>query len=151
VRGFTLVETAMLLVSLVVISVVGNAAHRWMWDQAQLWVYRSTVQDVASTMRQMRFRALHAKRAFAIRIDSVARRLQLVSIEPKPDMRESLERTIWLPPGLEIAQAPARLLVSPSGDLPPTSILLEAPVFQRRFRVTTSPTGVVQLHEEPST
>ena len=150
-RSFTLFETVVLFLSLAVVSLMGGAAHRWMWEQAQLWSYRCTVQEIATTMRQMRFRAVHAKRAFSMRIDAAAKRLQLIALETNPVVQESLERTIWLPDGLEITQAPGRLFVSPTGELPTASILLEAPAFQRLFRVTTTPTGVIQLDEEPST
>ena len=150
-RSFTLLETVVFLLSIAVISLVGAAAHRWMWEQAKLWSYRCAVQEIATTMRQMRFRAVHAKRTFAMRIDAAAKRLQWVAMDTKPVVQESLERTIWLPDGLEIAQAPARLTVLPTGELPATSILLEAPVFQRLFRVRTGPGGIVQLNEEPST
>lgn len=150
-RAFTLTETVILVASLWLASLIGAKAHRWMWGQAELWGYRLTMQEVASTVRQMRYRAVNAKRTFTIRIDAEARRLQLIAVDPAPLTQESVERTIWLPPGLDIRQAPDQLTASPSGAIPLTSIILEAPAFQREFQLQTSPYGAVHLHEEPST
>jgi hypothetical protein len=150
-RSFTLVETVVLVLSLVAVSAIGNAAHRWMWSRAQLWGYRLTMQEVASTLRQMRVRAVNAHRTFTMRIDAAARRLQLLAAEESSMTPESVVRTIWLPKGLEILQAPPQLSASPSGAMPPVSIIVEAPAFQRAFQVQTSPSGAVRLHEEPST
>jgi len=150
-RAFTWTETAILIASIGLASLVGAKAHRWMWTQAELWGYRMTMQEVASTVRQMRFRAMNAQRTFTMRIDPAARRLQLMAIDATPMRQESVERTIWLPQGLDIRQAPEHLTASPTGVLPPISIIVEAPAFQREFQLRTSPSGVVSLHEEPST
>ena len=150
-RAFTLVETVILIASIGFVSLIGAGAHRWMWSQAELWGYRLTMQDVASTVRQMRYRALNAKRTFALRIDAAPRRLQFVTVDAPPVEQESVVRTIWLPPGLAIMQAPVLLTASPSGAMPRTSIVIEAPAFQREFQLRTSPSGTVHLHEEPST
>ena len=109
------------------------------------------MQEVASTVRQMRFRAVNARRAFTMCIDADARRLQLMAVGVSPMTPESVERTIWLPRGLDIMQAPDYLTASPSGVMPPVSIIVEAPAFQREFQLQTSPSGAVHLHEEPST
>lgn len=150
-RSFTLFETVILVASIGLVSLVGAGAHRWMWSHAELWGYRLTMQDVASTVRQMRYRALNAKRTFALRIDAATRRLQFVTVDAPPIEQESVVRTIWLPPGLDIMQAPKQLTASPSGAMPLTSIIIEAPAFQREFQLQTSPSGAVRLHEEPST
>ena len=150
-RSFTLFETVILVASLGLASLVGAGAHRWMWSHAELWGYRLTMQDVASTVRQMRYRALNAKRTFALRIDAATRRLQFVTVDAPPIEQESVVRTIWLPPGLDILQAPKQLTASPSGAMPLTSIIIEAPAFQREFQLQTQPSGLVRLHEEPIT
>src|SRR3989338_5976346 len=150
-RAFTLVETVILIASISLVSLIGAGAHRWMWSHAELWGYRLTMQDVASSVRQMRYRALHAKRTVALRIDAATRRLQFVTVDAPPVEQESVVRTIWLPPGLAIMQAPVLLTASPSGAMPRTSIVIEAPAFQREFQLRTSPSGTVHLHEEPST
>jgi hypothetical protein len=150
-RAFTMMETVILVASLGLVSLIGAKAHRWMSCQAELWSYRLTMQEVASTVRQMRFRAVNARRTFMMRIDADARRLQLVAVDTVPVMRESVVRTIWLPKGLDIMQAPEELSASPNGAIPPFSIIVEAPAFQREFQLRTSPSGTVRLHEEPST
>lgn len=150
-RAFTFTETVILVASLGLVSLVGAKAHRWMWGQAELWGYRLTMQEVASTVRQMRVRAVNAQRTFTMRIDVSARRLQLTAIDPAPLQQESVERTIWLPPGLDIRQAPAVLTASPTGAMSPISLIVQAPAFQREFQLQTSPSGAVHLHEEPST
>lgn len=150
-RSFTLMETVILVASIGLVSLIGAKAHRWMWAQAELWSYRMAMQEVAGTVRQMRYRAIHARRTLALRIHPATRRLVLVAVEPSATGGESVERTLWLPRGLEIAQAPTELSVPPTGLLPSETILVEVPAFQRTFRLLTSPDGVVQLHEEPST
>ena len=150
-REFPFLETLLLSASLTLVSLAGLTTHRWLWGQAELLSYRSAVQQVAGTVRQMRVRAVNARQSFVMHIDTAARRLQLMAIDTAPGLRESLEQTIWLPPGLVIAEAPEQLLVSPAGAMAPASLLFEAAAFQRLFRVRMSSSGVVQLYEEPST
>ncbi len=150
-RAVTLVETLILIASIGFVSLVGAKAHRWMWSQAELWGYRMTMHEVASTVRHMRLRALTARRTFTMHIDASARRLQLTAIDDAPLPQESVEQTIWLPPGLNIMQAPDQLTVSPTGAMSSISMILAAPAFQREFQLRTSPSGAVHLHEEPST
>jgi len=149
--AFTLTETVILVASIGLVSLIGARAHRWMWSQAELWRYRMTMQEVASTVRHMRLRAVNARRTLTMRIDVRARRLQLIAVDTAPLMQESVERTIWLPAGLDIMQAPDHVTASPTGVLSPVSIVVEAPAFQREFQLQASPLGVVHLHEEPST
>ena len=150
-RSFTLFETVILVASLGLVSLIGARAHRWMWSQAKLWRYRMTVQEVATTVQAMRLRALNARRTLTMRIDAPARRLQLMTVDAGPLRQESVERTIWLPAGLEILQAPDHVTASPAGVLSPVSMVLEAPAFQRAFQLQADPSGAVSLHEEPST
>jgi hypothetical protein len=150
-RAFTLMETVVLVASIGLVSLIGAKAHRWMWTQTELWGYRMAMQEVAGTLRQMRYRAIHARRTIALRIHPATRRLVLVAVEPSATGGESVERTLWLPRGLEVTEAPEELMVPPTGILPVETILVEAPAFQRTFRLLTSPDGIVQLHEEPST
>jgi len=150
-RSFTLFETVILVASLGLVSLIGARAHRWLWSQAELWRYRMSVQEVATTVQSMRLRAVNARRTLTMRIDASARRLQLLAVDADPLMQESVERTIWLPAGLEILQAPDHVTASPAGVLSPVSIVIEAPAFQREFQLQANPSGVVHLHEEPST
>ena len=150
-RAFTLIETVILVASIGLMSLIGAKTHRWMWAQAELWGYRFTMQEVASTVRQMRFRAVNARRTFTMRIDAGARRIQLMAVGASSLIPESVERTIWLPQGLAILQAPEHLTASSTGVMPSVSIIVGAPAFQREFQITTSPSGIVRLHEEPST
>ena len=150
-RAVTLVETLILIASIGFVSLVGAKAHRWMWAQAELWGYRMTMEDVASTVRHMRYRAVNAKRTFAIRIDAAARRLQLIAMDTSGLVQESVVRTMWLPPGLDILQAPEQLTASPTGAMSQGPIIINAPTFQREFQLQMSPSGAVSLHEKPST
>ena len=150
-RSFTLFETVILVASLGLVSLIGARANRWMWSQAELWRYRMTMQELANTVQSMRLRAVNARRTLTMRIDAPARRLQLMAVDAAPLMQESVERTIWLPPGLDIMQAPDRVTALPTGAMSPVSIIVEAPAFQREFQLHMSPSGAVRLHEEPST
>jgi hypothetical protein len=52
---------------------------------------------------------------------------------------------------LDIREAPEHLTASPMGVMPPVSIIVDAPAFQREFQLQTGPSGTVRLQEEPST
>ena len=60
----------------------------------------------------------------------------------------TVERTLWLPDGLQISEAPAVVKRLPTGRFPETSIVLTAPAFQRVFRITSSHDGRVRCDEE---
>lgn len=147
-RAFSLIE---IVVVIGVIGLLGSVALPRMRPTMELMRHRSAMQQVASELRMMRFRAMNEQRTFALHIDSDARRLQLVVIELEPTPREWVERTIWLPEGLDILEAPERLIVFPSGAMAPASMLAEAHGFSRIFRLTVTANGIVRLNEEPST
>ena len=141
----------MLFASVLLVIQIGALANQWMWKQAELLSYRSTMQDLTSTIRAMRFRALARQRTFELRIDAARGGLQVVAIQQKRGgYIQTVERTIWLPKGLEITEAPTLVTSLPTGALSTGSILVTAPSYQRAFRVTTDPTGEVRLDEEPT-
>jgi len=148
-RAFSLIDIVVIVgLAGLVGTIVGPRVKR----ATEFLCYRAVMQDIASTVRLMHARALNGQQRFTMRIDAVAERLQLVVVGGRPPSeRESVERTIWLPRGLDITQAPEQLTVRPTGEMLPSVIVVEAPAFQRTFRLLTSPSGAVQLHEEPST
>jgi hypothetical protein len=150
-RALSLVELTMLLGSVVAVSFFGAAAHRWMWEQAALLSYRTTMNDLTTTVRATQVKALASHQAFELRVDAPRGCLQLVAISNKHGGSiEHVERTIWLPHGLEISDAPAVVRVSPRDATSSTSIVVMAPAYSRLFRIQTNDAGLVQLHEEPT-
>ena len=147
-RAFSLIEVVV-IVGLA--GLVGSIAIPRVKRATEFFCYRAVMQDLASTVRLMHARAVNGHQRFTMRIDVAAERLQLVVAGRSPLEGESVERTIWLPRGLDITQAPEQLTVLPTGEMLPSVIVVEAPAFQRTFRLRTSPLGAVQLHEEPST
>ena len=145
-RAFTLVESAVLLASLIVVSVIGSSIHRWMWSQAELMRYRAAMQDVTDAVRAVQFQASDRHRRLELRVDASQRCLQVVEVQRTwGRLIETVRRTVWLPKGLEIADAPT-VLGSPSDGR--ASIVVLAPAYNRMFQLTTSRSGGVQLHEE---
>ena len=147
-RVLSLVEVAVLIVSAVIISALGSSAHRWLWTQAELLRYRSTMQELSTTVRAMRSRALGQRCTEQLRIDPLRGMLQLTAIRESPTAYETVERTFWLPKGLQISDAPSAVTALPTGRLSSGSILVAAPSYNRLFRLTTNEDGLVQLHEE---
>lgn len=147
-RGVTQTEWIVVTSSLVVVTWLGASAHRQLWNATEFLRYRSTVQELTTTVRSMRAHAIAQRRVVELRIDASRGCFRLASIQERPDPYEMVERTIWLPAGLEINDAPRVLTVPPSGRLPAVSIVIAAPSYHRLFRLTTDENGRVQLDEE---
>ena len=145
-RAFTFIETAILLTSIIVVSVIGSSVHRWMWSQAELLRYRAAMQDVTNTVRAVQFQASDRHRRLELRVDASQRRLQVVEIQrTRGRLIETVRETVWLPEGLEITDAPTVLSPLSNGRV---SIVVLAPAYNRVFQLTTSQSDGVQLHEE---
>ncbi len=138
-------QVAAALLILAVAGVVGGSVHRQLWEAAQLNDYRSTIREVCDAVRLMRWRSASGHRMLELYIDAPRRSFQVVTFEGQSQV---VERTIWLPAGLEILEAPERLATDRAGRLPEASIVLSAPSQNRLFRVTTTGRGFVQCHEE---
>lgn len=147
-KGFTLLEGTLIFASVALISVFGASMHRWMWAQAEWGRYRTTMQELTATVRTMPSRALAKRRTMHLRIDAARGTFQVTSAQGSSRTYTTVERTIWLPDGLEILEAPEALTASATGRLSAGAIVVAAPAYDRLFRVTTSEAGVVKLHEE---
>ena len=140
-RAFSIAEV---VVAVGLLSLLGSLGlHRQ--APATFLQYRSAMTDVAGTLRTMRLVAMHAQRTYAVRVDPALRRIQVVWL--RPGAGEQVVRTIWLPDGLAIREAPAQLLITPTA-VEAVSILIDAPAYERAFRLHTG--DVVDLHEEPA-
>lgn len=130
---------------------VGSSVHRRMWQMAELMRYRAAVRELTQTMQSMRPRAMAQQRTLQLRVDSAQQTFELTAWRGEAAHAYAVvERTIWLPRGLQIAQAPDAIIALPSGEVPPASILITAPAHQRLFRVTARPSGRVEYDEEPT-
>ena len=107
--------------------------------------------ELTDTIRAMRFRSLAKRRAVQLRIDRTSGGAQVVTIIEQPGAQlETVDRTFWLPKGLEISEAPEMVTSSPRGGFSASAIVVTAPAYQRVFRVTTDERGQVRLDEEPT-
>ncbi len=147
-RAFSIFE---IVVAIGIVGLLGSVALPRIRPTMELIRYRSAMQVIAAELRIMRFRAMNEQRTFAMRIDRPSGMIQLVSMEMEPVPREEIERTIWLPEGLELLEAPERLMIFPSGAMAPASLLAQVPEAGRVFRLTVSSHGIVRLNEEPAT
>lgn len=147
-RAFSLVEV-MVIVGLA--SLLGTMTLPRIGPAMELATYRSAMQQVVMELRTLRFRAVNERRTFAMRINSASRMVQFVAIELEPTPRTWVERTVWLPEGIDLIETPEHLMMFPSGEMAPTSILARVPALDRIFRLTVSSSGIVRLHEEPLT
>ena len=140
----------MLIGGLLFITYVGASAHRWMWRQTELVRYRCAMQDLARIVSGLQQGTGLRHRTYELRVDVLRRRFQLVAIHQTPNGEiATVERTLWLPQGLQISEAPTVVSLLPSGKLSEASLTLTAPSFQRVFRVTSSDNGRVRCDEEP--
>lgn len=147
--GLRPMEAVVLAASVAAVILLGSSVHRWMWAQAELVQYRSTMQELGSTVRGMRSRALAQRRTVQLRIDPVRGAFHVASVrEQRGRTYETPEETIWLPAGLEISDAPERLVALPTGQFPSAAIVVAAPSYHKRFRLVTTESGFVHLHEE---
>jgi hypothetical protein len=85
-----------------------------------------------------------------LRVDVSQGAFHLSTTQGKFKSYETIERTLWLPKGLEISEAPTVLTALPTGRLSAGSIVIIAPVYNRLFRLTTAERGLVHLDEEPT-
>ena len=118
--------------------------------RATLSEYRGTVYDLANIVRAMRTKAISQRHPFELRIDKTQRSLTLSSLSRGSLDYSALERSMWLPEGLEIVEAPLWITAQSNGSLTPAEIVITASALQRLFRLTTTLSGTVELHEEPT-
>ena len=143
-------EGLVLMMSIGLVVWCGAYVHRWMWAQAELLSYRSTMQDLTSTVQAMRAQALAKRQTVQLHVDAARGLFQLALVEGRRKPYVVVQQTIWLPKGLEISDAPETLTALPTGRLSPASIVIAAPSYNRFFRVTTNERGVVRWDEEPA-
>jgi Tfp pilus assembly protein FimT len=147
-RAFSAVE---LLLVIGLASLVSSVAFSRAKPTLELFQYRSLMQQLAAELQTMKFRSRNEGRTFIMRIDRASGMVQVVAEDRAAVPAVHVQRTMWLPEGLSIIQAPKQVLATPFGHLQSTAIVVEAEAFQRIFRLTTTPAGVVDLNEEPST
>ena len=143
-----LFEAITLVTSVALAAGLAASAHRWALAQMELTRYRTTVQDLTSTVRAIRALAAAQRTTIELRIDAARGIFQLASVHGTSTRYETVSRTIWLPGGLMISDAPAAVTALPTGRLSTSAIVIAAPAYNRLFRLTTHETGLVQLDEE---
>jgi hypothetical protein len=137
-------------VAILLIVAVGVQLNRWIRQEEELIRYRAILRELAMSIHTMPSRAQAAGQTVLLRVDAPKGLFQFSTLRTSPRHYETVDRTIWLPDGLQIIESPAALTVLPSGPLSAATILVEAPEHNRFFRFLTTTQGVVQLHEEPT-
>ena len=145
-RAVGLIELVLLLA---VIGMAVSSQRQPTPDDAQWIRDRAVIQELTNTIRAMRWRAPAARCTIELRIDAQQGRFQLFLLDRAAHI-EMLQETIWLPKELEVIEAPAVIRASPTGEGSSASIIIEAPSYNRLFRVITQPTGTVRVDEEPT-
>lgn len=145
-HGFSVIE---LVVITGLVGLLGSFTVPRVWRAAEYLRYRSAVDAVASLVRVSRHHALMQREPVELRVDAARGMFALVEFDARTIRTERVERTVWLPAGLEVADAPTTLRIPPSGDVPTADIVISAPAYHRNFRIITHRTGSVELHEEP--
>ena len=136
----------------VLLGVCGLGIYRATQREAELTRYRSTMQELSSTLRAMRAQAAARRRTIQLSLDPSHGAFQLSSVRAGQHRSsyETVERTLWLPDGLQIIDGPPSLAALPNGRLSAATIVVAAPAYQRLFRITTRESGAVRLDEEPT-
>jgi hypothetical protein len=137
-------------VALLIAGWLGLSILPQLQGQMALLDYRSTMQDLTGMVQAMPSRALAQRRVMQLRVDASQGAFHLATTQGKSTFYDTIERTLWLPKGLEISEAPALLTALPTGRLSAGSIVIIAPVYNRLFRLTTTERGLVRLDEEPT-
>ena len=124
---------------------------RWLHRASELQRFRVSLHYLSETIRSIRPRATATRRSMVLRADPAHRVFQVSALQAGRRAYEMVEKTVWLPEGLEIVEAPASLTVLPAQRLTRTTIVIAAPAYNCFFRLTLTPEGAVQLDEEPAT
>lgn len=115
----------------------------------ELLRYRSAVEDVASTLRAMQSHAQGRRLTVQFLVDDQRNVIRVISMRNPKQGWQTVERTLWLPEGLRILETPKTITFSPAAMPPAASIVLEAPAYNRSFRILLKPGGVVHVYENP--
>ena len=127
---------------------IGFSLRQAMQEEAQLLRYRALMDNVTHIVLAMRSQAVAEQRTIELRIDTSEEVFQLASIKQGAHPYEMLEETIWMPFGLHISDAPPVVSAFPNGQFSDAVIVVTAPMYGRRFRLTTTRAGRVRLSEE---
>ena len=130
---------------------IAAGGARWLYRASELQRFRATLQSLTGTIRSLQPRAVAKHRPMLLRIDALHGVFQVTSLQGGRRAYETVEAIVRLPQGLEISETPASLTALPAGPLTPATIVITAPAYNRLFRLTTTPAGVVRLDEESAT
>lgn len=132
-----------------VIGLLGTTVNRQSKEETDLARHRTLIQEIRDIIRTMPRRALATGSPVELRIDAKRGCFQLVTLVGKRKVATRIENTIWLPEGLRVLEAPAIITASASGRLSVASVVIVATASNRLFRLTTRPSALVELDEEP--
>ena len=106
------------------------------------------MQELAGMLRAMPSHASAHRQPVCLQIDSAQGTFRVGVRQAVPSSYVLVERTVWLPKGLRISEAPAVITALPTGGLSPADLVVMAPAYGRLFRLTTTAGGTVQVREE---
>lgn len=146
-HGFSVAGLVLLLG---LVSLLGTVAVPRLQRTAEFLRYRAAMEDVTNLIRTMRHRAIAQRTTYELRVDAARGVIQLVETSVDAHHPERVYRTIWLPAGLEISDAPPVVSASPTGAFAAVHVMVTAPAYDYHFLILTRPSGQVELHEEPA-
>ena len=144
-RAARAVSTAMLMV---LAGPVGASTYQWLQHEAEFVRCRSTMQELSQVVRSLPARAASARRPVQLQVDANRGFVRVTTAYEGQPTYGAVQRTLWLPKGLEVVEAPATLTVTPAQPMASASFLLAAPSHNTLFRLRTQD-GIVRLDEEP--
>lgn len=149
-RAFRAVSAAMMVV---LAGPVGASTYQWLQEglqeETELTHCRSTMQELSFMVRHLPARAAIARRPVQLLLDADRGMVQVAAVyEGRPQPYDAVLRTMWLPKGLQVLEAPEQITVAPNEMLASTLFLLAAPSHNTVFRLTLRD-GIVRLDEQP--
>lgn len=145
-RAFRAVSAAMMVV---LAGPVGASTYQWLQKETELTHCRSSVQELSLMVRHLPARATMARRPVQLLVDAHRGLVQVTTMyEDGPQPYDEVMHTLWLPKGLEVMEAPERLVAVPHETMASASFLLTVPSHNTVFRLTER-NGIVRLDEQP--
>lgn len=148
--GLPLMIFLWLLVAAVPLIPAWRLWSRQMQAEGVLSHHRAVVNELVQLLRASHAKAIAERQSYEVRFDAKQQVIYLFKLPRNQKAYAALERTVWFPQGLVLAESPSRVAMQANGAMTPASIIILNSVNRRAFQIKTYPNGIVELHEEPT-